>query len=432
MFFVGDFHLHSKYSRATSKEMNLENLWKWGQYKGIKVLSAADFTHPLWFAELQEKLEPAEPGLFKLKSDIEKKLESEVPESCRSDTRFILTTEISCIYSKNGRTRKVHNIVFSPSLEIAQKINHRLGAIGNLRADGRPILGLDSKVLLKMLLDISPECLLVPAHAWTPHFSVFGSNSGFDTLEECFEELTPYIFAIETGLSSDPEMNWRLSQLDGITLISNSDSHSLPKIGRECNIFDTELSYHGIATAMKKDPSREGQKLVMTVEFFPEEGKYHVDGHRNCGVRLQPAESIRQKNICPTCNKPVTIGVLHRVEELADRPEGFKLRGAPPYKKLIPLHEIIGEAFNAGPDTGGVQSERQKLLNHFGNELKILLKVPLEDLKNFTHPLVSEGIKRVREDKVVIEAGYDGEYGTIHIFSDEERHATKQKQATLF
>lgn len=432
MFFVGDFHLHSKYSRATSKEMNLENLWKWGQYKGIKVLSAADFTHPLWFAELQEKLEPAERGLFKLKADAEKKLAGEIPESCRSDPRFILTTEISCIYSKNGRTRKVHNIIFSPSLEIAQKINHRLGAIGNLRADGRPILGLDSKVLLKMLLDISPECLLVPAHAWTPHFSVFGSNSGFDTLEECFEELTPHIIAIETGLSSDPEMNGRLSQLDDLTLISNSDSHSLPKIGRECNIFDTELSYRGITTAMKKDPAREGQKLVMTVEFFPEEGKYHVDGHRNCGVRLAPAESIKKNNLCPACGKPVTIGVLHRVEELADRPEGFKLRGGPAFKKLIPLQEIIGEAFHVGPDTGGVQSEHRKLLNRFGSELKILLKVPLEDIKNFTHPLVSEGIARVRQDRVLIEPGFDGEYGTIHIFSEEERHADAKKQTTLF
>lgn len=412
--------------------MNLENLWKWGQLKGIKVLSAADFTHPLWFAELQEKLEPAESGLYKLKSEIEKSLADEVPERCRADIRFILTTEISCIYSKNGRTRKVHNIVFAPSLEIAQKINHRLGSIGNLRADGRPILGLDSKMLLKILLDISPHCLLVPAHAWTPHFSVFGSNSGFDTLEECFEELTPYITAIETGLSSDPEMNWRLSQLDNITLISNSDSHSLPKIGRECNVFDTELSYEGIATALKKDDSREGQKLVMTIEFFPEEGKYHVDGHRNCGVRLLPAESIRQNNICPTCGKKVTIGVLHRVEELADRPEGFKLRGAPPFKKLIQLQGIIGEAFNTGPETVGVKAELRKLISHFGSELKILLKVSLEDLKKITHPFVAEGIKRVREDKVFIDAGYDGEYGTIHIFSPEERHQAVQKQESLF
>lgn len=412
--------------------MNLENLWKWGQLKGIKVLSAADFTHPLWFAELQEKLEPAEPGLYKLPNAIEKKLAPDVLESCRSETRFILTTEISCIYSKNGRTRKVHNIIFAPSLEIVQKINQRLGSIGNIRADGRPILGLDSKMLLKILLDISKDILLVPAHAWTPHFSVFGSNSGFDSLEECFEELTPNIIAIETGLSSDPEMNWRLSALDEITLISNSDSHSLPKIGRECNIFETDLSYAGIVTALKKDPSRESQKLVFTVEFFPEEGKYHVDGHRNCGVRLEPKETKKCGGICPTCGKPVTIGVLNRVEALADRPEDFKLAGAPSFKKLIPLQEIIGEAFHAGPLTSGVQSEYRKLLAHFGNELKILMKVPLEDLKNFTHPLVTEGVKRVREEKLEIAPGFDGEYGTIHIFSDAERGAVKEAQASLF
>lgn len=412
--------------------MNLENLWKWGQMKGIQLLSASDFTHPLWFAELESKLEPAEPGLYKLSDETEKKLLRDVPESCRKTTRFILTTEISCIYSKNGRTRKVHNIIFAPSLEIARKINHRLGAIGNLRADGRPILGLDSKMLLKMLIDISPRCMLVPAHAWTPHFSVFGSNSGFNTLKECFEELTPYITAIETGLSSDPEMNWRLSQLDNITLISNSDSHSLPRMGRECNILETELSYDGIATALKKDDSREGQKLLMTIEFFPEEGKYHVDGHRNCNVRMAPQESIKHKNLCTACGKTVTIGVLHRVEELADRPEGFVLRGAPTCKKLIQLEEIIGEAMNAGPQTNGVQNEYRKLIAHFGNELKILLKVPLSDLKQFAHPLVAEAVFRVREGKIFIDAGYDGEYGTVHIFSEAERLASAKRQVSLF
>lgn len=412
--------------------MNLENLWKWGQLKGMRLLSAADFTHPLWFAELQEKLEPAEKGFYKLKTTIEEKMAPGVPENCRAEIRFLLTTEISCIYAKNGRTRKVHNVIFAPSLEMAQKINHRLGAIGNLRADGRPILGLDSKILLKMLLDISPDCLLVPAHAWTPHFSVFGSNSGFDTLEECFEELTPHIHAIETGLSSDPAMNWRLQQLDTITLISNSDSHSLPKIGRECNVFDTEFSYEGIMTALKKDPSREGEKLIMTIEFFPEEGKYHVDGHRNCGIRLPPAETIRRGKICPTCQKPVTIGVLHRVEELADRPENFVLRGAPPFKKLIPLCEIIGEAFDAGSNTVAVQKEFMRLLNHFGSELKILLRISLDAIKTIAHPLVTEGIKRMREEKLFIEPGYDGEYGVIHIFSDEERKIKSQAQTSLF
>lgn len=432
VFFVGDFHLHSKYSRATSPEMNLENLWKWGQFKGIKVLSAADFTHPVWFAELQEKLEPAEPGLYKLSAQTEKTLTKDIPASCRADIRFILTTEISCIYSKNGRTRKVHCIIFAPGLEAVKKINSRLGAIGNIRADGRPILGLDAKMLFKIVLDADSDCMLVPAHAWTPHFSVFGSNSGFDTLEECFEELTPRIHAIETGLSSDPAMNWRLSQLDNITLISNSDSHSLPKIGRECNVLDTELSYDGIATALHKDPSREGQKLVMTVEFFPEEGKYHIDGHRNCNVRMLPAETIKRKNLCPKCNKPVTVGVLNRILKIADRVDGFTLKGAPPFKKMIPLQEIIAEALDMGPNTQGAKNEYRKLLNHFGNELHILLKVPDEELKNFTHPFIAEGIARVRQGKVLIEPGYDGEYGTIHIFSEQERKVKTKAQEVLF
>lgn len=401
----------------------------WGQLKGIKVLSAADFTHPLWFAELEEKLEPAEPGLYTLRKEILKKTESEVPESCRSDTRFILTTEISSIYSKNGRTRKVHSIIFAPSLEVVKKINQRLTMIGNLRADGRPILGLDAKELLKIVLDASPDCLLVPAHAWTPHFSVFGSNSGFDSLQECFEELTPRIIAIETGLSSDPDMNWRLSQLDEITLISNSDSHSLPKMGRECNVFETELSYDGIRQAMNKKQTDPMHRLLMTIEFFPEEGKYHFDGHRNCGVRFPPSESKKHNNKCPVCNRQLTIGVLNRVDALADRLEGFKLRGAPPFKKMVPLQEIIGEAFDQGALTAGVQTEYRKLVSYFGPEIKILLKVPIEEFERFTNPRVAEGIKRVREDNLVIEPGFDGEYGTVHIFQNSEKEISTPQQS---
>lgn len=413
--------------------MNLENLWKWAQYKGIKVISAADFTHPLWFAELEEKLEPAEPGLYKLKKNIEDCLRPDVPEICAAaDTRFILSTEISSIYSKNGRVRKVHNIIFAPSLDMARKIGQRLSAIGNLRSDGRPILGLDSKILLKIILDISRDCMLVPAHIWTPHFSVFGSNSGFDSLEECFEELTPNIFAVETGLSSDPSMNWRLKSLDNITLISNSDSHSLPKLGRECNAFDTEFSYKGISDALKKGNSPHGARLVMTVEFYPEEGKYHFDGHRNCEKRLHPKESRKNGNMCPACGKPVTIGVLNRVEQLADREEGFRLPSATPFKKLIPLNEIIAEAFGTTPTSVKVHQEYKKLISSLGNELKILMKTPVEDIKKIAHPMVTEGIKRIREDKLHIEAGYDGEYGTVHIFSPEERENKTKTQSALF
>src|SRR4030042_522862 len=307
MKFVADFHLHSKYSRATSRDMDLENLDKWAKIKGIKVLGTGDFTHPEWLKSLKEKLERPSPALFKLKG-------------VKSDTRFILTAEISCIYSKKEKVRKIHIVIFAPSFEVVDKINVQLGWVGNLKSDGRPILGLDAKELAKIVLDASPDCLVVPAHAWTPWFSIFGSKSGFDSVEECFEEYSKYIFAGETGLSADPKMLWRMSDGRKITLISNSDAHSPQKIGREANVFDTEISYPAIIEAIKtKNP----QKFLYTVEFFPEEGKYHFDGHRNCEVKFSPAETKRYGSLCPVCGKPLTVGVLNRVEELADREEGF-------------------------------------------------------------------------------------------------------------
>lgn len=313
MKIITDFHIHSKYARATSPNMNLENLSVWAEKKGIQVISTGDFTHPVWFKELKEKLEPAEQGLYKLKG-------------AESPTRFILTTELSCIYTKKGKGRRVHLLLFAPSLETVEKINTQLGWIGNLKSDGRPMLGIDAKEVVKITLAASPECLVVPAHIWTPWYSVFGSKSGFDSLEECFDEYTKYIYAIETGLSSDPAMNWRLSALDNITLISNSDAHSPPKIGREANVFNVEMSYGAISEAIKtKDPA----KFLYTIEFFPEEGKYHYDGHRLCKVSLPPEKSKKLNNICPACGKPLTIGVLNRVEELADRPEGIKPKGEP-------------------------------------------------------------------------------------------------------
>lgn len=412
MKFVGDFHIHSKYSRATSPDMNLENLDVWAKKKGIKVISAADFTHPAWFAELKEKLEPAESGLYKLKGR-------------ESDTRFILTTEISCIYSKNNAVRRVHLILFAPSLEAVEKINVKLGWVGKLQSDGRPIIGIDSKEVLKIALDASPDCLVIPAHAWTPWFSVFGSKSGFDSLQECFDEYTKHIYAIETGLSSDPAMNWRLSALDNITLISNSDSHSLAKIGREVNVFDTEVSYLGIAEALKtKDPS----KFLYTVEFFPEEGKYHYDGHRDCKVSLKPEESKQYNNICPKCGKPLTIGVLNRVAELADREEGVKPEGAIPFKSLIPLVEIIADALGVGVASKQVGAEYEKLIEAVGSEFKVLLDTDLSVLSNATLPDIAEGIIRVREGKVNIEPGFDGEYGKIKVFGEgEQKSVTSQK-----
>lgn len=415
MKFIADFHLHSKYSRATSPQMDLENLDKWAKTKGIKILGTGDFTHPEWFKDLKEKLEPAEPGLFKLKNS-------------DSGNRFILTVEISCIYSKKGKVRKIHIIVFAPSFETALKINTHLGWIGNLRADGRPILGLDSKELAKIVLGISENCLVVPSHMWTPWFSIFGSRSGFDSIEECFDDYSKYIFAGETGLSSDPAMNWRLSALDRITLISCSDAHSLAHIGREANVFDTEISYPAIAEAIKfKDP----QKFLYTIEFFPQEGKYHYDGHRMCGISLSPAESKKHNNICPNCGRPLTIGVLNRVDSLADRPEGFKPENTIPFKSLVPLAEIIADALGVMPGTKQVDEEYKNLIEKFENEFKVLLDVSRQDLESTTLPEIAEGIIRAREGRINIEPGYDGVYGKIRIFSKGEQK-TLSKQGTLF
>lgn len=418
MKFVADFHIHSRYSRATSKDMDLEALDKWAGIKGIKVLGTGDFTHPEWLKNLKEKLRPAEAGLYRLKSEI---------RNTKSETdgvRFILTSEISCIYKKSDKVRKIHIIVFAPSFEAVDKINACLNKIGNLKSDGRPILGLDAKELAKIVLDASKDCLVIPAHAWTPWFSIFGSKSGFNSIEECFGEYSKYIYAIETGLSSDPAMNWRLSSLDKITLISNSDAHSPQKIGREANVFDTEISYSAIADAIKsKDP----EKFLYTIEFFPEEGKYHFDGHRSCEVSLSPKESKKYNNLCPNCGKPLTIGVLNRVAELADRSDNFKPKDAIPFKSLVPLSEIIAETLGRGVATKEVVKHYQNLISKLGSEFNILLNAPPEDLKSATLPEIAEGIIRVREGKIFVEPGYDGVYGKVHIFSKgEQRKPIKQ------
>jgi uncharacterized protein (TIGR00375 family) len=437
MKFIADFHIHSKYSRATSKDMDLESLNGWAKTKGIQVLGTGDFTHPEWFQELKEKLEPAEPGLFVLKSQpanytskTNSKLQTQNPLASDFKTRFLLTVEISCIYSKNQRVRKIHLLLFAPSFEAAERINTYLGWVGNLHADGRPTLGLDAKEALKIALDASEDCLVVPCHAWTPWFSIFGSKSGFNSIEECFDEYSKYIYAIETGLSSDPPMNWRLSSLDRIALISNSDCHSASRIGREANVFDTKLSYYGIIQAIReKNP----QKFLYTIEFFPEEGKYHYDGHRFCGVSLSPAESKNQHNICPKCQKPLTIGVLSRVEELADRPEGFRPPNAIPFKSLVPLEEIIADALGVGIGTKQGEREYQKLIQSFGNEFAVLLDASEDQLREATLPEIGEGIMRVREGRVRVEPGYDGVYGKVKIFeSDKRQEESAREQKTLF
>lgn len=421
MRYICDFHIHSKYSRATSKNMDIESLYKWAEIKGISVLGTGDFTHPLWLKELKEKLEPAEDGLYKLKA-----------QNSINKTRFILTAEVSCIYTKNEKVRKIHLIIFSPSFEVVEEINTKLSWSSNLASDGRPILGLDAKELLKIVLSVSDRSFVVPAHVWTPWFSLFGSKSGFNSLEECFEELSSRIFALETGLSSDPLMNRRLSSLNKYTLISNSDAHSPQKIGREANVFEGEdLNYTSIVKALKNRQSMTEQqkiKLIYTIEFFPEEGKYHYDGHRLCKVRLSPEERKKYGGVCPNCGKPLTVGVLSRVDELADREEGFAPKGAHSFKKLVPLVEIISKALSqASTSSKMVNEEYQRLINHFTNEFEVLLFRPIEEIDKVS-PKVAEGIKRVREGKIEVMPGFDGEYGEVNIFNTKETKELDQKR----
>ena len=427
MKLVADLQIHSKYSRAVSSQMVLENLDKWAKIKGINVLGTGDLTHPLWLKEIKQKLEPAEPGLFKLKNQY--KVDSFGHLDNGIEPRFMLTGEISCIYSKGGKVRRVHHLYLVPDIATAEKINAKLSFIGNLKSDGRPILGLDSKKFLEICLEASPEVMVIPAHAWTPWFSIFGSKSGFNTIEECFDDLSKYIYAVETGLSSDPAMNWRLSMLDKVSIVSNSDSHSLARIGREANVFDTELSYHKIVEVIKsKDP----KKFLYTIEFFPEEGRYYYDGHRLCKVSFKPDQSKKTNFICPKCKRQLTIGVLARVDELADRAEGFKPKNSAPYKNIIPLDQIIADSlgFSNTGNTGWpkrIVSEYEKLIKHFGNEFEVLLEQSKDELKKATLPQIAEGIIKVRDQEVHIEPGYDGEYGRIKIFTaDERERASKQ------
>ena len=416
MRFIADLHIHSRYSRATSRDMSLESLWKWAQLKGITVIGTGDFTHPQWFHELQEKLHNIGNNLFKLKYNND----ANIPESCRGEVYFVLTAEVSCIYKKNGKVRKVHSLILAPDFAAVSKINAVLAGIGNISSDGRPILGLDAKELLRIVLDASENALLVPAHAWTPHFSVFGAASGFDTLEECYEELSGNIHAIETGLSSDPAMNRRLSALDRLTLISNSDAHSPSKLGREANIFDTTISYNSIIESIKTEKG-----FLGTIEFFPEEGKYHNDGHRACGVSLSPEETIKHNYLCPVCGRRVTVGVLHRVEKLADRKSGSGLEGRPPFYSLIPLQEIIAETKNMGVNTKTVNGEYFALLEKLGSEFKILMDIPLDEIESAVSPSLREAIGRVRSGKVEISPGFDGEYGKVRIFEEVKKKKKK-------
>lgn len=413
--FLADLHIHSHYARATSRQLVPEMLALWGRRKGLGVIGTGDFTHPGWRTELADALIEAEPGLYRLRPELAMPDDWHVPHI--TEPRFVLSCEISSIYKKHGKVRKVHNVLLMPGLSQAEAFSKRLERIGNLHSDGRPILGLDSRDLLEIALECCPEVVFIPAHIWTPHFSLFGAYSGFDTIEECFEDLTPHIHALETGLSSDPAMNWRLSALDGYTLVSNSDAHSPTNLAREANIFDCGLSYADMRQALAH-PDTAG--FGGTLEFFPEEGKYHLDGHRICKVCLSPQETNELGGVCPVCGQKITVGVLHRVDELADRPEGSRPKTARHYESLIPLPEVIASTLGVGPNSVKVQRAYQAALSALGPELSILRQVPPEDIEQAAGPLVAESIRRLRSGSVEMQPGYDGEYGKVKILTAEE------------
>ncbi len=423
MAWIADLHIHSHFSMATSKECNPANLHRWAGLKGVSLVGTGDFTHPGWRQELRDQLEPAETGFYRLKEAPP----SEIPG--QPQIRFVVTGELSTIYKKDGRVRKVHHLLVFPSLEAADRLSAKLEALGmNIRSDGRPILGLDSYRLLQLTLECCPEATFIPAHIWTPHFSVFGSNSGFDAIEDCFGDLTGAITALETGLSSDPAMNWRWSALDRFRLVSNSDAHNPQNLAREANLFSADFSYPGLKRALE---APESGTFLGTLEFFPEEGKYHYDGHRNCELCWKPEETLVNHGICPRCGRKVTVGVLNRVYQLADRPEGFQLPAGKPFLSLIPLREIIGSALGVGSASRKTEQFYFELLKQFGPELTVLRETPIPEIARVGGPLIAEGIRRLRQREVEIRPGYDGEYGVINVLREDDRQALRG-QAALF
>ncbi len=412
MRIIADLHIHTKYSRATSRDMDLETIALWSRRKGINLVGTGDFTHPAHFAAIEKKLAPLGDGLFTLKGR----------EDDPGEPRFMLTAEVSNIFKQGGKTRKIHSLIFAPSIEAARKINRDFSQLGNVASDGRPIFGFSAIELIKIVLGASEECILVPAHAWTPWFSIFGSKSGFDSIEECFGEYAPCIRAIETGLSSDPKMNWRLSALDTVTLISNSDAHSPSKLGREASVFECEMSYNDVTEAIK---TKDRERFLYTVEFYPEEGKYHYDGHRKCGVVMSPKETISAGGKCPVCGGGVTVGVLSRVEELADRAEGFVPKDAVNTRRMIPLEEIISATLGRGVKTKTVQREYMRITDTLGTEFEVLLELPIEEIAKAAHPDVARAVGKVRSGEVSISPGFDGEFGKIRIFGKDEEITPK-------
>jgi len=416
MRFIADLHIHSHHSIATSSSLTPENLDLWAHRKGIQVIGTGDIFHPGWYQEIKEKMMPAEDGLYKLKDEYCIKKDSLIPSSAHT-VRFILSGEISSIYKKNGKVRKVHNLILSSSFDAVKKIQSKLETVGNISSDGRPILGLPSKDLLEIALEAGDGTVLIPAHIWTPWFSVLGAKSGYDTFEECFDDLTENIFAVETGLSSDPSMNWLCSFLDRYTLVSNSDAHSPEKLGREANLFDADLSYPAIISAMKGDRPH---TFLGTVEFFPQEGKYHLDGHRKCGICWTPQETIKHKGMCPVCGKKVTVGVLNRVTQLADRVNPKLRDDKKPFYSLTPLKNLIAEIKGVGAHSKAVNEQYEELLRKGGSEFSILLDLSFEQIKEIGDEVLVEGIRRLRDREVFIEEGYDGKFGRIKVFSPGE------------
>jgi DNA helicase-2/ATP-dependent DNA helicase PcrA len=416
--FITDLHVHSKFSRATAKNLDLENLYIAAMIKGVTVVGTGDFTYPEWITEIEEKLEPAEPGLLKLKKEISRELDKNVPVICQNKVRFILQTEISSIYKKNNRVRKNHNLIFFPDIEIVKKFNAILDKIGNIRSDGRPILGLDAKKLLELMLSVDDTGMFIPAHIWTPWFSMFGSKSGFDTIEECFGSLSKHIFAAETGLSSDLPMNFRVKNLDNLSFVSNSDAHSPRFLGRNASVFNTDLSYFGIRQAlMEKDIT----KYPGTIDMYPEQGKYHYDGHRKCNVCLNPVKTLELDGICPECHKPLTLGVLNRVQKLADRPEGYVPENRHGFQNIIPLADILSEIFEVGPNTKTVITHFNKAVEIIGPELEILLNKSIQEIEQANIPLLGKAIENMRANKIITSPGFDGQFGRVSIFDPDEK-----------
>ena len=422
MEFIADLHLHSHFSRATAKNLNLENLYIWAQKKGITLVGTGDFTHPEWLREIEEKLEPAAPGLFKLKEKFSAPLDPAIPSSCTNQVRFILQCEISSIYKKDNRVRKNHNLIYFPEIQSVKTFNAHLDTIGNIKSDGRPILGLDAERLLDIMLSVSNDAFLIPAHIWTPWFSMLGSKSGFDSIEECFGDLSPHIFAVETGLSSDPPMNWRVKNLDHVSLVSSSDAHSPMYLGRNASMFDTGLSYYHVRKALETGDLK---KYKGTIDMFPQEGKYHHDGHRKCKISFDPAETIRHGGKCPVCKRPLTLGVLYRVQELADRPHGYSPTHRHGYQSIIPLTDILSEIFDVGPKSKKVTTIYERALEKSGPELDLLLKKPLADIDALGIPLLAAAIEKMRTGQVDIAPGFDGEYGRVRLFSTEEKKSLR-------